>query len=199
MPTFSGKYTEWVPFHDLFKSTVDANTSLSNIQKLQYLKTSLRDEPAQFLSHLPTSNNNYEVAMKLLEDRYDNTRMIIRTHLDAIIDLPDLKQGTSDALRKMVTVYVENTMAISAMGLDTGGDYIWVHLLAKKMDDETRKHWELYAKDDAPQSMKEMTQFLEERARALDFSSNSASNSRIIKDKFEKRLQQNAAIATRIT
>ena len=148
-----------MPFHDLFKSTVDANTSLGNIQKLQYLKTSLRDEPAQLLSHLPASNNNYEVAMKLLEDRYDNTRMIIRTHLDAIIDLPDLKQGTPDALPKMVTFYVENTMGISAIGLDSGGDYIWVHLLAKKMNDETRKHWELYSKGDAPQSMKEMTQF----------------------------------------
>ena len=73
------------------------------------------------------------------------------------------------------------------MGWDSGGDYIWVHILAKKMDDETRKHWELYSTGDAPQRMTEMTQFLEERARALDFSSNSASNSRVIKDKFEKR------------
>ena len=73
------------------------------------------------------------------------------------------------------------------MGLDSGGDYTWVHLLAKKMDDETRKHWELHSKSDAPQSKKEMTQFLEERARALNFFSHSASNSRVIKDKFEKR------------
>ena len=72
LPTFTGKYSEWTPFSDTFNSTVDSNHTLSN-----YLKSSLKNEPARLLSHLPTSSANYEVAKKLLQDRYANKRMII--------------------------------------------------------------------------------------------------------------------------
>ena len=72
LPTFTGKYSEWTPFSDTFNSTVDSNHTLSNIQKLNYLKSSLKNEPARLLSHLPTSSANYEVAKKLLQDRYAN-------------------------------------------------------------------------------------------------------------------------------
>ena len=77
LPTFSGKYNEWTPFYDLFKNTVDCNRALSDIQKLQYLKTSLKEQPARLLSHLPTTNANYQVALTILKERYDNKRMII--------------------------------------------------------------------------------------------------------------------------
>ena len=61
LPTFTENYSEWTPLSDTFNSTVDIKRTLSNIQKLHYLKTSLKDEPARVLSHLPTSNANYEV------------------------------------------------------------------------------------------------------------------------------------------
>ncbi len=56
-----------------------SNRTLSNIQKLHYLKTSLKEEPARLLSQLQLSNANYEVAFKILEDRYGNKRMITHT------------------------------------------------------------------------------------------------------------------------
>ena len=69
LPTFSGKYSEWTPFFDLFRNTVDCNRSLNDIQKLQYLKTSLKDQPARLLSHLPTTSANYDVALRILKER----------------------------------------------------------------------------------------------------------------------------------
>ena len=62
---FNDKYSDWTQFFDHFKGTVDGNSSLSPIQKLQYLKASLKDEPAKLLAHIPTTSANYEVAVQL--------------------------------------------------------------------------------------------------------------------------------------
>ena len=46
MPTFTGKYSEWMQFYDTFNSLIDSETSLSQTQKFHYLKSSLKDEAA---------------------------------------------------------------------------------------------------------------------------------------------------------
>ena len=154
LPTFTGKYSEWTPFSDTFNSTMDSNRTLSNIQKLHYLKSSLKDEHARLLSHLPTSSANYEVAKKLLQDRYANKRMIIHTHLEAIFDFRPIKEESPDQLRKLISIFTENTMALQGMGLDVGpSDFIWVHIIAKKLDTQSRRQWELHSKGDDAQSM----------------------------------------------
>ena len=42
LPTFSGSYETWLGFHDLFKSLVNDDENLPEIEKLYYLKGSLR-------------------------------------------------------------------------------------------------------------------------------------------------------------
>lgn len=42
-PEFSGKYTEWIPFYDAFRSPVHENKSLENCQKFNYLKSCLKE------------------------------------------------------------------------------------------------------------------------------------------------------------
>lgn len=44
LPSFSGKYEEWFPFFDSFTSIIHSNESISDVQKLQYLKGCLKDE-----------------------------------------------------------------------------------------------------------------------------------------------------------
>ena len=171
-------------FHFLTYFTIpltDQNRSLSSIQKLHYLKTSLKNEPARLL---PATSANYEVAIKLLEERYINKRMITHTHLDAVFKFKPLKQESPDQIRNIVGVYVENTMALEAMGMDIqASDFMWVYLIAMKLDSETRQEWELHTTGDGVQTMASMRQFLEKRARALDFSAMSRNSSRIVKEK----------------
>ncbi|GBM58789.1 hypothetical protein AVEN_179338-1 [Araneus ventricosus] len=69
IPLFSGKFEDWMNFKDLFLSTVQSQTSLSNSQKFQYLKALLSDEPASLIKHIPLSNDSYEEAWGKLMDR----------------------------------------------------------------------------------------------------------------------------------
>ena len=159
------------------KDNQQTSTSGLKLQKLHYLKSSLKDEPARLLSLLPTSSANYQVAKKLLQDRYANKRMIIHTHLEAIFEFRPIKEESPDQLRKLISNLMENTMALPGMGLDVGpSDFIWVHIIAKMLDTQSRRKWELHSKGDGAQSMNNLKQFLEDRARALE-----ASSSKLVK------------------
>ena len=45
---------------------------------------------------------NYTRAMEILADRYQNTRAIVRTHLDSIINYPIVKSNNSKQLRNFI-------------------------------------------------------------------------------------------------
>lgn len=45
LPQFTGRYEEWPAFRDLFESLICKESALGKVEKLHYLKTSLRGEP----------------------------------------------------------------------------------------------------------------------------------------------------------
>ena len=53
LPKFSGLYTEWLAFRDLFTSMVINNASITPIEKMHYLKVSLFNEPAALVASIP--------------------------------------------------------------------------------------------------------------------------------------------------
>ena len=46
-------------------------------------------------------------------------------------------------------------------------DFVWVHILSEKLDSETAREWQLSNADGKLQSMEQLRNFLECRARAL--------------------------------
>ena len=44
MRSFYGRYTQWMSFIDLVTASVDSNKTLSDAQKLQYMKTSVKED-----------------------------------------------------------------------------------------------------------------------------------------------------------
>ncbi|GBM63063.1 Fatty acyl-CoA reductase wat [Araneus ventricosus] len=79
IPVFSGKFENWMNFQDLFVSTVHSQISLSNSQKIQYLKGLLSDKPASLIKYIPLSNDSYEEAWEKLIDRYDKKKQIVHS------------------------------------------------------------------------------------------------------------------------
>lgn len=47
LPSFSGNNEDWLSFSDSFQSLIHKNETLSDIQKLHYLKSSSKDESSQ--------------------------------------------------------------------------------------------------------------------------------------------------------
>ncbi|UYV82520.1 PWP1 [Cordylochernes scorpioides] len=59
----------------------------SDIQKLQYLHSSLKGDAARIIKGFPITENNYNQAWKTLIERYDNKREIIFSQLDKIFKI----------------------------------------------------------------------------------------------------------------
>ncbi|XP_077268718.1 uncharacterized protein LOC143900848 [Temnothorax americanus] len=100
---FTGKYEEWFSFFDGFHSIIHTNASISNVEKLQYLRGCLSGEASDVISSLEISELNYDVAWRLLKDRYNNKRVIIQTHVKAIIELPPMSKEIAITSREWQT------------------------------------------------------------------------------------------------
>ena len=95
IPTFTGTYTQWLKFHDLFDSIVIKNTTLNDAQRLYYLKSCLSDEALIIVKNQSATVDNYESILTALNDRYDNNKSLINEYLKLFYELPKI---TSDFL-----------------------------------------------------------------------------------------------------
>lgn len=90
MPAFWGNYEDWLSFSDYFQALIHKNETLFNIQKLYYLKTSLKDEASKIIKSVELTSDNYTVAWELLESPFKNLTIITQKHTRALFDLPSV-------------------------------------------------------------------------------------------------------------
>ncbi|XP_017480081.1 PREDICTED: uncharacterized protein LOC108369479 [Rhagoletis zephyria] len=77
IPPFDGNFLYWFPFKDLFISIVTSNASLTNTQRLQYLKDSLTGKAKNALDNVTTTDANFQ-NLPLLRSLLDGVTSSIR-------------------------------------------------------------------------------------------------------------------------
>ncbi|KAI5646736.1 putative peptidase (DUF1758) domain-containing protein [Phthorimaea operculella] len=93
VPVFAGDYADWPAFEDLYSSVVHTRTDITPAYKMAQLMSRLHGEPHELLTHLAVSDSNYEVAWKILTDRYRNKRLIVDRLLDQWLSIPTITRG----------------------------------------------------------------------------------------------------------
>src|SRR5436190_18102545 len=101
LPHFSGRYQDWPPFRDLFSSIIGKDSSTSKVEKLHYLKSCLKGEAELLIRDLPTTDENFQRAWKVLTNFYENKRLLTRSYLSQFISLQKLKNESAVELRKL--------------------------------------------------------------------------------------------------
>ena len=94
IPTFSGDKLKWTAFWDSFDATIHKNTSISDVEKLNYLISKLTGEAKQSVSGILLSNENYAVVVELLKERYGDAQTVVNSHY---VELINLKSATNTA------------------------------------------------------------------------------------------------------
>lgn len=174
IPTFSGQYSEWTTFRDLFISLVHKNDSLDNVQKLHYLKGHLTGEAEQLIRHTPITDSNYNLCWSQLENRYNNKKYLSRCILQRLFSQKRMHTESSSALKDLLDTTTDCLSALRNLSIDVSTwDVIIIHIVAFKLDIETRKQWELTtgtgeSNNDLP-TFAQFKVFLENRFRALEF------------------------------
>ncbi|GFW01238.1 DUF1758 domain-containing protein [Trichonephila clavipes] len=102
LPIFSGVTEEWLAFSDLFEVAVSNNKNLTGEQKLQYLKGSLKSDALKIVNSLSITNDNFEIAWKLLNDRYFNKREIMSSLIKKFINIMPLSGESSTQILNLI-------------------------------------------------------------------------------------------------
>ena len=83
---FSGDVTRFRSFWVSFDSAVNKNPTLSDIDKLNYLKALLKGQAASTIQGLSLSESNYGAALELLQ-HFGWIQQIISAHMDELLKL----------------------------------------------------------------------------------------------------------------
>lgn len=176
LPTFNGCYEDWPAFKDLFVSLVHNNPSLSNVQKLHYLKTSVTAEAELLLKHFKITSSNYLYAWDCLKARYGNKRLILNCTMKKLFNQKKMTTQSAVQLKGLLDTTTECLNSLRNLDISTGSwDPIIIYLLVQKLDPETHKSWEEFAykeEYEALPSWNDFKSFLESKFRTLELKTN---------------------------
>lgn len=169
LPTFSGKYDEWLPFFDTFSALIDNNENLTDIQKLHYLKACLTDGASKSLDNIDLTAANYEVAISLLKDQFQNIKLIVQNHVKALFNLPQIQKESTAGLKHLINHINAHLRALNNLAQPSEAwDTLIIYLITTKLDSLTHREWELTTKHSELPTLKELTDFLQKRCQVLE-------------------------------
>ena len=86
VPTFNGDLMTWSTFWSTFKATVDDREELTESQKLNYLRQSIKDPTLQLLLNTPMETaDTYQTIIAELKERFQKTREIHQVLVKTIV------------------------------------------------------------------------------------------------------------------
>ncbi|XP_061719560.1 uncharacterized protein LOC133526796 [Cydia pomonella] len=190
LPHFDGNYQHWLGFRDTYISLIHNNPAINDISKFHYLRASLKSSAALVIQSLDFSSDNYHKAWQLVSERYDNPRLLINNHIQALFNLEPMQHESSSLLRNMVDVTNKNLRALGTLGEPTDHwDTLVIYIMSKKLDLVTKREWEEHRNllTGSP-TLQQYITFLNNRADLLEsLGDNNVNNSgqKISKHKFQ--------------
>ncbi|XP_055622089.1 uncharacterized protein LOC129765697 [Toxorhynchites rutilus septentrionalis] len=169
IPTFDGKYEAWPKFKALFNDLV-GKCGDSDATKLQYLDKALIGEASGILDARIINDNNYQQAWQLLEERLENPRVIIDTHISGLLSMKPIYKQCWKELRNLIDNCNRHVEGLRFMeqNIDGTSGLIVVKLLTSCLDGETRKQWEQTLEHGELPNFDESLKFLRNYCQVLE-------------------------------
>ncbi|XP_043461993.1 uncharacterized protein LOC122498365 [Leptopilina heterotoma] len=117
LPTFSGKVEEWLSFKDTFITMIHRRDDITNVEKLQYLKSVLKDEALRKIQVFAITDENYDRAWKLLQKSYEDKRTLISCHLNLLLRLPSQEKEFYQGLIALADKSQQHLQSLASLGV----------------------------------------------------------------------------------
>ncbi|KAG8238867.1 hypothetical protein J437_LFUL017669 [Ladona fulva] len=167
LPQFSGSFSDWVGFRDLFKSVVNDRTDISSVEKFTYLKESLQGKALALITSVPFCDAHYDSAWKELCEHYGNPRILGFDYLDKILEFPVASSGSLSAMQLFVNMFSEIHTALSTSNVPDLGEFILFRLAARIFDAETLALFKETLNDEPFPSVTQILSFVTKRIKVL--------------------------------
>ena len=136
------------------------------------MKSSLTGDADKLLHSITITDDNFDIAIDILANRYDIKRLILRSHLHEIFRQRSLTTENSKDIRTLMERTEEHRLVLLNHGQPVvQQDIFFVYILTERLPIETRKAWEISTPGREPQQYGQLKKFLEERCQALETSS----------------------------
>lgn len=169
LPKFSGDYDQWKSFLDLFTATIDRNSSLTQAQKLSYLKGSLSGAAALVVQAYSITDDNYSICLQLLKSHYDRTREIIFSFIDKLLNLHPITHVTKDTLSQFSIAVTDITHNLQTLGMDLKACNPFItRIIMKKVDGHSLESWLHSQSVDEVPEFNTLLKHLDVRSQALE-------------------------------
>ena len=164
LPSFSGTFDTWLGFRDAFNSMVHTNAQVPPVFKFHYLQSCVTGDAAKVIESLESSSENYEIAWKLLTDRYDNRKFITQSHVRALFNIPVVSKEFS--VRALLDKLQKHVRALRALKQPVDQwDLVLIHIISDKLPVNLRDKWEDAAGTSKIPTIQDLTAFLERRSQ----------------------------------
>ncbi|XP_075990172.1 uncharacterized protein LOC142985815 [Anticarsia gemmatalis] len=138
IPTFSGNYSQWPTFLDLYSAAIHNNPNFSKGKKMQHLKGKLKGEAERLVQHLSVCESNYDSCWEILHHRYNNRQLLFTKQMHTLMSQQTLQHQNAYELKRLHDTSLETVHGLRNLGIDTTTwDPILVHILVGKLDPQT--------------------------------------------------------------
>ncbi|XP_026331509.1 uncharacterized protein LOC113238872, partial [Hyposmocoma kahamanoa] len=133
LPVFDGNILEWHTFWDQFSCNIH-NRNLSDVDKLLYLKSFVRGGAKKEIEGLPTTEQNYQIAVRALKDRYGKPTQIVDARYRALYRIKTSDKSTSDCRRTLNEVE-RHLRVLHSLGEDINHNHLRFLVMEKFPED----------------------------------------------------------------
>jgi len=132
------------------------------------LISSLEGDATHVIQSLEINSDNYQEALDLLKQLYDDKRIIIQEHIEALFDLTPVAKGNHTALRKLIDDVMMHLRSLKGLNKSTEQwDDLIIYLITTKLETNTIKDWEDNVQRKNMPTLKEMIDFLVHKCKTL--------------------------------
>ncbi|XP_076299336.1 uncharacterized protein LOC143218181 [Lasioglossum baleicum] len=156
------------------------NASIPNITIAQDIIPKIRVKPfsgdflewqgfygnaANVIDSLSASEENYLVAWNLLQKRFNKPRKIIRCHIRALFELPEVSRDKPSSLRVLAETAEMHINALKALDQPVEWNEMIIYIISSKLDKPTRGSWDRTIEEGVMPTYHDLLAFLNKYAR----------------------------------
>lgn len=169
LPCFGGDLSTWNNFVDLFSALVDENSTLTGIEKFQYLISCLSGEALAIVKGVSLSSDNYSIAFESLKKRYNNKRLLATSFWKKIVSVPRIDKENISLLRQLINIFSENLAALDNLGFPCDQwCFPLFNILLDKIDLNTRTRFEFEYREVNLPTYEQLISFLSSHCKAME-------------------------------
>ncbi|KAG8187427.1 hypothetical protein JTE90_009501 [Oedothorax gibbosus] len=165
LPRFNGDIETWFNFKEQFKEIID-NCGLRSKQKLQYLQSCL----IGIAKNVQTVDDTYESLFLALEHRFENRRLIINKHVNALLVNDKIRSDSASDLRNLIDKFTNHLRALKLLKVEQNSfsELMLIQMVTQVLDTETKRLFEMTLERADIPTWENFISFLEKRCVFLE-------------------------------